>query len=68
MSYLADRALALEVKKFDKVREIQDKMTQYKNEHLDELTTPKMFYCTFHHEYAYHKALELAVREDKESL
>lgn len=34
-------------------------MTAYKNENLAELTKPRHFYCTFHHEYAYHKAIEV---------
>ena len=34
-------------------------MTKYKNDNLEDLTTPKMFYCTFHHEYAYHKSIEV---------
>ena len=36
-------------------------MTKYKNDNLELLMTPKLFYCTFHHEYAYH----LAVKVDK---
>ena len=36
-------------------------MTKYKNDNLDLLMTPKVFYCTFHHEYAYH----LAIKESK---
>ena len=34
-------------------------MTDYKNENLEELCVPKNFYCTFHTEYAYHKAIEI---------
>ena len=34
-------------------------MTAYKNEHFDALTTPVAFFCTFHTEYAYKKALEI---------
>ena len=33
-------------------------MTRYKNENFDTLTTPRNFYCTFHTEYAYKKAIE----------
>ncbi len=37
-------------------------MTAYKNEHFVKLTTPKLFYCTFHHEYAYHKAINISLK------
>lgn len=56
---LSNRALALKAGKFEKARTIQNEMTKYKNDNLEELTAPKMFYCTFHHEYAYHKAIEV---------
>ena len=34
-------------------------MTDYKNENLEELCVPQNFYCTFHTEYAYRKAIEI---------
>ena len=35
-------------------------MTDFKNENFDLLTLPRNFYCTFHTEYAYHKAIQLS--------
>ena len=43
-------------------------MTKYKNENLDLLMTPKVFYCTFHHEYAYHLAIKLSKKMQIEFL
>ena len=60
---LQKRAVALRSGKFEKVRKIQEEMTKYKNENFEELTTPKVFYATFHHEYAYHKAVEVNKKE-----
>lgn len=60
---LQKRADALRSGKFEKVRKIQEEMTKYKNENFEELTTPKVFYATFHHEYAYHKAVEVNKKE-----
>ena len=34
-------------------------MTERKNENFNDLTMPKFFYCTFHTEYALHKAVEV---------
>lgn len=36
-------------------------MTDYKNQEgvYEKLTKPKVFYCTFHHEYAYNLALKM---------
>jgi len=39
-------------------------MTEYKNKNFELLTIPKLFYCTFHHEYAYHKAVELSKKRN----
>lgn len=35
-------------------------MTEHKNKHFDDLVTPRNFFVTFHNEYAYHKAIEVA--------
>lgn len=35
-------------------------MTDYKNANFEDLISPKFFFATFHTEYAYHKALEVA--------
>ena len=59
MKMLTNRANALKGGKFEKAKEIQEEMTQYKNKHFDDLTTPRNFFCTFHTEYAYKKALEI---------
>mmetsp|Transcript_11594 Transcript_11594/g.14628 ORF Transcript_11594/g.14628 Transcript_11594/m.14628 type:complete len:96 (+) Transcript_11594:1563-1850(+) len=59
MAFLQKRALALRKGKFEQAREIQEEMTKYKSENLADLTTPRVFYCTFHHEYAYHLAIEV---------
>eukprot|EP00353_Schmidingerella_taraikaensis_P001871 CAMPEP_0185597970 /NCGR_PEP_ID=MMETSP0434-20130131/81705_1 /TAXON_ID=626734 ORGANISM="Favella taraikaensis, Strain Fe Narragansett Bay" /NCGR_SAMPLE_ID=MMETSP0434 /ASSEMBLY_ACC=CAM_ASM_000379 /LENGTH=156 /DNA_ID=CAMNT_0028226837 /DNA_START=1580 /DNA_END=2050 /DNA_ORIENTATION=+ len=63
MAFLQKRALALRKGKFEQAREIQEEMTKYKNENLADLTTPRVFYCTFHHEYAYHLAIEVNKKE-----
>ena len=57
LKMLEKRANALKKGKFAEAQKIQKEMTDYKNENLDELTVPKNFYCTFHTEYAYHKAI-----------
>ena len=57
--FLAKRATALRKRNFEKARKIQQEMTDYKNENFEKLFVPKMFFCTFHTEYAYHKALEV---------
>jgi len=57
MSLLEKRANFLMAGKFEKANEVEDQMTELKNTKYDELTTPKAFYCTFHQEYAYIKAL-----------
>lgn len=61
-SMLTERANALKAGKFDKAKEIQQKMTEYKNDddNFKKLTTPRLFYCTFHTEYAYRKAIEFS--------
>ena len=38
MKMLTDRANALKAGKFERAKQIQEKMTQYKNENFDELT------------------------------
>ena len=48
MRLLESRALALKAGKFEKARQIQEKMTKCKNDNFDELITPKLFYATFH--------------------
>ena len=59
MKFLEERANALKSGKFEKANEVEVKMTEYKNKegNLEHLTQPKLFYCTFHMEYAYSKAL-----------
>ena len=64
MNYLKDRATALRSGDFKKAEKIQEKMTEYKNKNFDLLTIPKLFYCTFHHEYAYHKAVKLSKKRN----
>ena len=59
LSMLEARGTALKAMKFEKAEEIQQKMTNYKNENFESITTPKAFYCTFHSEYAYTTALFL---------
>mgnify|MGYP000845282714 FL=1 len=55
---LTKRADALKAGKFDKAKDIQRQMTKYKDLNFDALTTPRLFYCTFHTEYAYKKAIQ----------
>lgn len=61
MNLLTKRGLALKAGKFEEVKKIQEQMTKRKNEEeiMERLFTPKLFFCTFHHEYAYHKAVEV---------
>jgi hypothetical protein len=63
MKLLAKRATELKSGNYEKARKIQEEMTAYKNEHFIELTRPKCFYCTFHHEYAYHKAINYSSKQ-----
>ena len=60
LKMLEKRANALKKGKFDTAKKIQKEMTDYKNENLDQLTMPQNFYCTFHTEYAYNKAIEVS--------
>lgn len=53
LNRLQKRADALKSAKYEKAKEIQQEMTEYKNKHFDELTEPKYFFCTFHTEHAY---------------
>lgn len=56
---LTKRADALKAGKFEKARDFEEKLTQYKNDNLDDLYQPRNFFCTFHMEYAYKKAIEM---------
>lgn len=42
---------------FEKARKISEKMTAYKNENFDEITKPRLFFCTWHNEAAYLKSV-----------
>ncbi len=53
MNLLEKRANFLKATKFDKANEVEVEMTKYKNENLEDLFKPKVFYATFHTEYAY---------------
>ena len=57
--FLEKRANALKAGKFELANKIEHEMTDYKNKEgvLEDLTRPKMFYCTFHTEFAYSRAL-----------
>ena len=52
-----ERAEALKSAKFDKVKEIEKKMTDEKNKNYDSLRTPNSFYCTFANDVSIFKAL-----------
>ena len=58
-SLLQKRGTALKAGKFDKAKEIQQELTDRKNARFKDLTIPRYFYCTFHTEYALHKAVEV---------
>ena len=60
LKLLRTRADYLKKGKFQKAQEVADKMTKYKNDNLEDLVTPRFFYATFHHEYAYHLAIEVS--------
>ena len=57
MNLLEKRANFLKATKFDKANEVEKEMTEYKNENLEDLFKPKVFYATFHTEYAYYISL-----------
>lgn len=57
MNYLTKRADALKSLNFKKAEQIEVEMTEHKNKNFDELIMPRVFFATFHTEYAYHKAL-----------
>ena len=58
MTQLEKRANFLKKRQFAKANEVELKLTEIKNEKFEMLTIPKLFYCTFHTEYAYTKANE----------
>ena len=60
---LEKRAAALKKANFVKVRDINDEMTKYKDEHFQKLTTPNSAYCTF----ARAEAFQAVLKHDKES-
>ena len=58
MAQLEKRANFLKKREFAKANDVEKKMTEIKNAKFENLTMPKLFYCTFHTEYAYSKANE----------
>ena len=58
MAQLEKRANLLKKRQFAKANEVERKLTEIKNEKFEDLTIPRLFYCTFHTEYAYTKANE----------
>ena len=63
LHFLEKRANFLKGAKFDQATKIELEMTEYKDRHYKELTTPNTAFCTF----KYHQAF-LAVLDDKEGL
>ncbi len=57
MNLLEKRANFLKATKFDKANEVEDEMTKYKDDNLENLFMPKVFYATFHTEYGYFVSL-----------
>ncbi len=57
MNLLEKRANFLKAIKFKEADEVEVEMTKFKNENLEDLIKPKVFYATFHTEYAYYTSL-----------
>ena len=45
--------------KYSKAKLVEEKLTNFKNNHFDELIVPKRFWCTFHDSKAVNRAFEL---------
>ena len=57
MNLLEKRANHLKAANFEKANAVEEELTKYKNENLDDLIKPKTFFATFHTEFAYFTAL-----------
>ena len=59
LELLTLRATALKASKFDVARNLDKRITEEKNKNFDKIVRPNSFFCTFRHEIAQHKALEM---------